>query len=296
MNKIDANPWESRQPLWQLEGEFRRPYPWEIDMTLCIAAVAYGYEPPHVQRIAICADWQTASPQGSSETTPKLRGLGQNWYCLTAGSMVAIPTIHRMLKTKFSGVKIDEVTLRPTLCEVVEQYKQSLAQEFISTRFAMSLEEFKVTGKERLPPEIHGAAWRQITEMKIGAEFIILGFIEGSPTLCKIEDDGRVTYREQYATIGDGGPLAMTSLLQRRQRESDTIHETLYNLYEAKKYAETLPSVGRKETTLGFIEADGKLHYLRSTNAHVYAELYDAYGPKPIPHKGVEVDLADLFL
>ena len=63
--------------------QVKRPYPWERDMTVCIAAACRDGSGP---KIVLCTDKKSSSSLGSAETARKAVKLAMNWWCLTAGT------------------------------------------------------------------------------------------------------------------------------------------------------------------------------------------------------------------
>jgi len=62
--------------------------------------------------------------------------------------------------------------------------------------------------------------------------------------LLHIDGSGGVNIREDFAVAGEGGYLAQTALLHRQHSETTgSLEETMYCVFEAKKYAERVASV-----------------------------------------------------
>ena len=60
----------------------KRPYPWEREMTVCIAAICTD-EGEH--KVVLCTDTRIGGDLGSSEAFLKEIGIGNGWYCLISG-------------------------------------------------------------------------------------------------------------------------------------------------------------------------------------------------------------------
>jgi hypothetical protein len=60
------------------------------------------------------------------------------------------------------------------------------------------------------------------------------------------DEDGKVVVVEDFAVIGDGGYLAQSVLLHREHTDRKSLEQTIYTVYEAKRYAEGSRTVGRK--------------------------------------------------
>ena len=118
--------------------------------------------------------------------------------------------------------------------------------------------------------------------MDLKTDLIITGFLGGSEEIYRCNASGKATAVYEYAVVGEGEYLAEASLLQRGQNDIKSLDETLYNVYEAKKHAESVGSVG-KLTSIYVFSSDGT-HKLIGANAeHQLLEMYRQYGPKDLP-------------
>ena len=88
---IERKPYRSVD--W-LGRPIKRPYPWERDMTVCIAAQCKGRDASS-DVIVLCADARTGSALGSAETAFKIHQLKANWALLASGDE---PDIFAMAK------------------------------------------------------------------------------------------------------------------------------------------------------------------------------------------------------
>jgi hypothetical protein len=260
----------------------KRPYPWERDVTVCIAATC---DNDGETKIVICTDKKASNVLGSSETHLKIRDLRHGWRCLTSGTESDINALAYLYdlqffdKEKLKYNKIDETIKQP-----LYERKRILADEYVRNRFAMSHEDFLKTGKERLPSDIFHDAVQRISAIDLKAEFIVVGFIEDTPEIYFTESTGKAHAATHFAVIGEGEYVASSALMRRGQYNWLSLELTLYNVYEAKKLAEAVGSVGTK-TNLAVIGKDGEAKLLGLDIDNQLEALYNKYGPQPVPEE-----------
>jgi 20S proteasome alpha/beta subunit len=223
-----------------------RPPVWERSkMTVCIAASCVFEHGTDRAAIILCTDRKTSGPLGSAETALKQRALAKNWYALTSGAEADIMALDALLKANFKGSdEIDETNVAVKITDALLKRKKQRANELVIGKFAIPYEEFLSIGKDKFPSDIFRDTMSQIMSIRL-PEFIIAGFDEAKfPIICQTNASGTVSIRDDFAVVGEGEYVATAVLLQRAQSYGTLVTETLYNVFEAKKYAEKVPSVG----------------------------------------------------
>jgi 20S proteasome alpha/beta subunit len=258
-----------------------RRVPWErSEVTVCIAAICQIHFDPI---IVCCTDSRGSSPLGKTDNFPKSRNLGKNWVNLSAGTASEITTLTRLLAKSFSdeaGV-IDESNLAGVVQRAVTSRKNQKATEHVGAKFGISYQDFIDTGKEKFPPDIFREHIHAIRNLQIPVEMVICGFTPNIPLLCKLNQDGQISLQDHFAVCGEGEYLASSVLYHREQNEYLTLERTLYNVYEAKKYAERVPSVGEL-TGLFVLNQHGKRRVSEDIKARL-DKIFVDLGPKPVP-------------
>jgi hypothetical protein len=261
---------------------YRREVPdWERrDMTVCIAATCDGGIGE--SKIVVCTDQKIGGALGSAETMLKARTICKNWWCLTAGTDSEIFAINILLRKHFHAASyVDDRNIVTLVRAALNERKMDKANELIQGKYAISYTEFLTTGKDRLPPDLFRSAAAEVELMDLDAAFIIFGYIGKFPWLIETNGHSQVKIREDFAVVGQGAYLAQASMLHRGHSDIDTLGKTLYSVYEAKKFAEGAPSVG-KNTVQSVIYQDGR-NELTSVKADNLLEAhYKKYGPRVI--------------
>src|ERR1700676_1475561 len=84
---------------------------------------------------------------------------------------------------------------------------------------------------------------------KTDVELIVAGFIENTPRVIYVSQDG-VLADPFFRAIGTGWPSADAMLRWRHITEHTHLYDAMYFLYEAKVFGETSPFVGKMTTML----------------------------------------------
>jgi 20S proteasome alpha/beta subunit len=253
-------------------------------MTVCVAAGCLDTEKNY--KIVMCTDWRVSSPLGGAETKLKLRALPKGWYCLTAGTETEINRIVLKLRDElFATNETDDnsIDIASLVRNVLNKRKKEKIDEFIHGRYGISYDDFLSFGRDKFPADVHREAILTLSEIDIGCSLIVAGFAQQRfPRLVETTDRCGVLVREDFATVGEGAYLAQSVLLQRRHMDTRDLGQTIYVVYEAKRYAEEVASVG-KQTTVAVISPDGSRLDIKGEGLESLADRFKAYGPQPIP-------------
>jgi len=137
---------------------------------------------------------------------------------------------------------------------------------------------FYVLEETNSPSDEFGIAVREIAELNMRTAVVVVGFDGDFPILCQTNSKGEVSIREGAAIVGEGEYLASAALLQREQNSGASLSATLYNVFEAKKYAERVPSVG-EITSMSVMKRDG-MYRITDEGLDFLLKRYKEFGPK----------------
>lgn len=271
------------------------PSPWErTEVTICIAAVANPFTGPRA--IITCSDWRISEPGvGTADTAHKQESLigtlNVELFGLVAGSKPGADALVRTLQRRFYNEdNIDETNIRPLVLGALNQRKKELNDEYTIGKFGLPFDEFLAIGKDKLPEDIFHSATLNISRINLAASMIIAGFVEHNDVILETTQDCKVKWRDQYAAIGEGRDLAAASLAYRKFSTVEDLPRALYCVYEAKKAAERIASVG-PSTLIQVLFEDGTRKSFRLEKMNeFYGSLLKEYGPKPLP---MHMDLPD---
>jgi hypothetical protein len=252
-------------------------------MTICIAAGAEAHtdEP----KLILCADWLVSGHLGKAESALKIKSLPHGWYLLTAGDDDEINIMEPQFRRAFAvAATIDETNAVPLARGVLLARKREKANEITQGLFGLDYDNFIDIGRDKFPLEIFRDAMLSIREAVFRAEFILAGFAGRFPMMVETQRDGRVCVREDFAAVGAGAYLAHAAMLQRAHSDVKEFHQALYNVFEAKKYAEREISVGQY-TSIMISQRDGSVKTITQAGKKWLAEQYAQCGPQKLPTK-----------
>jgi hypothetical protein len=271
-------------------------------MTLCIAAAC---ETKNGQpRIVLCTDWKSeetvsGASLGSSENTDKLYWLKKGWAALIAGSETHGQELVRayvkyMQKSKPS--KWGDV--QEELKGPAQAQRETLIDAYLKKTTGVSLEWFLDKGKDKLPPETVRDCISDIKRVTLNASMIIAGFVTvqfnpGSlerrryPLIFLVQSDGSTRTCRDFAAIGEGKIIAIPALKQRDQNASAGLLQTIYQVFEAKRLSEIIPSVGEAQS-IDVLAPGGRVWSLSDKGYEQLEKLYKRFGPRAIKEKDAE--------
>ncbi|MBY0561563.1 hypothetical protein [Hyphomicrobium sp.] len=252
-------------------------------MTVCIALVAGG---GRHGKIVTCYDTLASSSLGTKSIMLKDRAVGFDWRCLTAGNEEEINAFVPLLSASMMQAKeLDEVTAVPLIQDVLKKRKTQLADELTLSKWGLSFQEFRQS-RAQFPDQIYQQHFDEVQRLPLRAEFIVTGFqktkgVSYGPMMIVVRSDWSVSIQEDFCAIGEGSYLATASLMRRHYSDVKAINFGIYCAYEAKKYAESVPSVGTT-TGLAIYSSDGPDKTINSGGFAELDKLFSAYGPRDV--------------
>lgn len=262
-------------------------------MTVCIAAACT--EKPGNMAIILCTDWRVGGSIGSAETRHKQLHLSKGWFCLTAGNATEINAVVRILRIHFDNENaIDETNIVKTVRAALNERKAELANEYTQGRYALSYSDFLLFGKEKLPADIFHHAVEAIAKLSIRVELIIAGFVDGLPIMLEADEWCGVAVKDEFAVVGEGTLLATAALLQRGHWDIRSLGKAAYCVFEAKKYAERVSSVG-KSTLMSVLRPNGTRKSIQHVGYDYLNKKFDELGPQPLPEPDESFDETYLY-
>ena len=225
------------------------------DMTVCIAAICESGA-----AIVLAADRFRWHPTASIETElddPKFDFLTDQLALMSSGSTSVTDAVLRHFKRMpaDSGLTVIEASER-----FVEAC-QAVRTKLVEDAYAKKLLGLKVADIRPLvavanPGSIALDLYNRMVGHDFGTMFIVAGIDLEGAHVRTVDENASVMHSDfGYAAIGSGGTLATVSLVRRLHKKSATLPEALYNVYEAKKAAETARGVG-STTDISVIRKD----------------------------------------
>jgi 20S proteasome alpha/beta subunit len=251
-------------------------------MTVCIAAICKD-DKTDEDKIVLCTDRRLSSGLGSAETSRKDFGIGHGWRCLVSGEEDAFVALTKLYELCFrSADNLTPEKIDATIKAPLYKRKRDLAEEYVRKRFAISYDDFIKFGKDKLPPDLFHEASQVINHTDLAASLIIAGFLLGAPEIYYTDPYCGAHPVMNFATIGEGANLAHSVLMRRGHISWNSMSSTLYSVWEAKKAAEAIGSVG-PGTNIAIVGADGSYKLTSHELDAQLAGAYLKYGPQRVP-------------
>ena len=226
-------------------------------MTVCIAAKANWAMNEH---IVLCSDWQVGDDSSMWEAPVKFeQHFGLSLTSLLAGSLEDASDLTRLYQERLGSRSMKLLELKEELHAGMNAFKKSL----------------KRRGRDNSDVQL-----------------LIAGYVEGSATILYV-DRNTVMEPAPYCAIGAGGPNAEAMLKWRLAHEPRDpffdLSNVVYYVYEAKRFAEVSPHVGKRITEMIILQqsAEGhlKMDFLAPPTLDYLGEQYKQYGPQRLPEK-----------
>ncbi|MGB8412460.1 MAG: hypothetical protein WCE23_06505 [Candidatus Binatus sp.] len=251
-------------------------------VTLCIAATCEHKGKPC---IVFCSDRKIVQGDVSSETGDKLSWFIPRWPILYAGTISRAHELIDVYRTELKRAKFKKSTIFDEFKRPPWIYKDKLLEDRSRKAAGLAYKEF-LAQKSAFTDFDKLLAF--ITDSDIECELILGGFVDEESYLFVVDGEGGVSYEDDFAAIGSGADLATAVLRFRKQYSVRNLAETIYRLYEAKKFAQMEPNVGRR-TFIDVLEPRGKdnnakvrIRSLSKGGFQMLDSYYKQYGYQPI--------------
>jgi hypothetical protein len=219
-------------------------YPWDTDMTICIAALTDTH---HGEHIVGCCDWRIETYAVGAETELKFRWLPGSWCVMYAGDDIShAKELCGRYETFLRNHKKDitEDNLLEMLRIPPREMRHALADECTRKIMAVSYDVFLKKDSLGISDDLRRHVESEVEQQQVKAELIIMGLVEHHLFIASYAH-GVVTLQDDFAAIGSGSYIANDMLYLRSQSRSASLAETIYTVFEAKCFSEAAPGVGR---------------------------------------------------
>jgi hypothetical protein len=260
------------------------------EMTVCIAALCKDED--GVPAIVLCSDNLGSTPLGNKSLIIKTRPLAGTWRIQTAGAEGDLNLLEKLLTRSFrelhgSNEGMDETNVLPAIRAAHQELKRQKASEYTQLKWGMTYENF-LSSKNKFPDDEYRADVFAIGQIPLRTECLISGFDRyGLPMLVQADGAQGSSIQEDFAVAGEGSLLARSALLARGHHDGASLNETLYYVYEAKRCAERVRSVG--DLTQLMVVWPYKNRRVLTAGFHYLAEKFAKYGPQEIPPGGIDL-------
>ena len=256
-------------------------------MTLCVAAPCMDKKKPC---IVVSSDFKAEiGDVAGAEIQNKMFWIYEdNWPVLisnTASSALALIGTYREV---FQRRGITKANVYDRLSVPPLKYKEKRIDAYVHARTGKSYEYFRTHPLE-FDETMRTDVWGDVRKLKLGCDFILSTFIAGDPFIFWMDGDTCEVHRdENFLAIGTGATVATSVLCFRGQNEDMSVTETLYNVYEATRYAykSKVPGVGRDHAfSVLYAGKGGKIiaKGLRNRGIKLLEKEFGSVGPQKLP-------------
>jgi hypothetical protein len=251
-------------------------------VTLCIAGACQYRNKPI---IVTCTDWKSSSSLGASETADKLRWLKPpNWIALTAGGAAHADALVRAYRVGLKDKPITEENATELFNEIAVGQMAWIKNNLVQRLLGVTYEHLRLKGKKEFPESVILDTYVELRKVTLGASLIVAGFVQRNdsmkPLICKVDRSAQVTVTDHFEAIGEGLYVANPPLLRRQYNSDVSVMDAIYRLYEAKKLAEIVPSVG-EDTSVDILFPTGEMQQLRDPQGFdIIEKMFRKYSPK----------------
>ncbi len=246
-------------------------------MTICIAAMC-----ENGKAVIAASDKMitySAPPYHQFEhPRSKLQILARRAVIATAGSALLPSEFINLIKEEMA--KIEKLNIREIAYAAERAYRRLRVKGIegrVLSAYGITWSEYRDIVKSGEITDLYYRIISQVENFRIELEAIIAGVDESGAHIYVIDNPGYSNSFDDigYTAIGSGEYHAIRSFIENYYSVSLPIPQALYVVYEAKKYAEFAPGVG-KQTDIVIITEDGVIE----VNEKIKNELDEAYKTK----------------
>jgi ATP-dependent protease HslVU (ClpYQ) peptidase subunit len=263
-------------------------------MTLCIAATCVDEKDNSC--IVIASDFKAeVGDFAGAEIQQKLNWLyPASWPVLVAGTASDGHDIVATFREKFNRKGITEANARDRIMAALLEHKRKFTNEYVKATTNLDFDYFR-DNKDKIDPTVWSKVWGNIGKIKSDFSLILCSFTAGVPLMFQVDGDFSampteqlVVQDENFLAIGTGRTIANSMLCFRGQNNDMRLGNTVYNVFEAMRFARQgqAPGVGkihafsiltpRKNGTLVARRLKGKgIDFLKK-------QYDESFGPKSI--------------
>jgi hypothetical protein len=246
-------------------------------MTLCIAAKSR--DEVGLAGVVCCFDAHISTDTYGSDTEIKLRHLPNCWGALYSGKQHRADELLGLLREVLQEEIIGNVLA--ALRVPVMQYKRNLVHEYLNATYGLGYEEFYSATHGHLSEEEVRSAIVGIKSLYTDCQLILFRIAGQSGDIYTVDYNFAVAQCSNFAAIGTGADTSLAWLHFRKQNVGTRVDQTIYNLFEAKKFANFAhaPGVGDR-TRLIFLCSHEEMNVINERGLETLEKRYHRYGPR----------------
>lgn len=232
---------------------------WGLGVSVCIATMAENRNAFVVatDQMATIGDVSTDHAFVKVDILAQPAMLVPFWAILWAGNDISVvPPIVRYARSRLGGLTprppltADEVAT--TLAEAYQiELRKRINAEILSP-FGVDVASYPGRGEEIFGDHFP-AIIQRIGDYVLDCDLLVCGFDNArDPVMFTVARKGMVQFWDKlgFGVIGSGSQMALSSFVMRGHNREGSLEQAIYNVCEAKFWAEKAPGVGKHTTVL----------------------------------------------
>lgn len=250
-------------------------------MTVCIAGISVVDGPP---TIIFCSDTRLSIPEfSSSNTRNKIENISERAAVIRWGDDSRASELINLARHYLSSAQLTEDNFVSHFRRIAKIQKRRLVDEYFSTRWSISRKEFIGGALSHLPERDRSVIAEEVKQIGLGAGLIVGLFIDETPFLLEIVEDGSVLQHDAFVVEGSGRTVALANMLYRRFTPVLSLEQATYIIYESKVLSEAEPHVGEGTSIYTLSNDTGDILNLMELATLHYQ--FEQLCPRPIPER-----------
>jgi hypothetical protein len=237
-------------------------------MTICIAAIA---KEKNKEYIVFATDHMVSTMTGAFEhSIKKYRELNKSTVAMLSGQVLLFDDL-----IKLDGNENDFNEIREKIFENFKKKRNEIIKSEIFNIYGIDEQYFKDALSKQVPNPIIQKILTQVSEFKLKTNILLIGFDGGEARIADISDFHMMDFTSlNFHSIGSGTIQSDNTLLFQKHGKHESLINTIYSVYKAKRNAEVMNGVG-KETELLVLNNDTGCRYVNTEQLNVLTEVYE---------------------
>lgn len=256
-------------------------------MTLCVAAFSSNKVGEY--EVVCCSDTRIETRSTGSETVYKFRKVSNQFAALYAGTVSRADELLHIYTEYLAGRELTRQNIVEELRVPPQKLKRRLVEEYVRNTLGLGFDEF-LAKSTSFPSGLHENILTEISRIQIDCQLLLVSLRTDLHALFTVDTDGAVFEEENFAAIGSGASNAIAWLHFRKQQQYLATNVTILHVWEAKKFSDNAPGVGR-ETNLVWI--DKELNLYQSKPNLNFNNHWRKFGPRDT--KSFKADVKTAF-
>jgi hypothetical protein len=231
-------------------------------MTICIAAIA---KEKNKEYIVFATDHMVSTMTGQFEhSIKKYRELNKYTVAMLSGQVLLFDDL-----IKLDGNENDFNEIKNKIFENFKKKRNEIIKSEIFNIYGIDEQYFKDVLSKQVPNPIIQKILTQVSEFKLKTNILLIGFDSD------ISDFHMIDFTSlNFHSIGSGTIQSDNTLLFQKHGKHESLINTIYNVYKAKRNAEVMNGVG-KETELLILKKDIGCREVNPDQLKILSEVYE---------------------